>query len=107
MYGVLDSFTDYPRGLPIFTFINCMLFVCLYVCPRLYARNCNKYSYFILSSHNDQKFVCDYEQNQTTYILKWVDFEFRQLDIVKFKHRCPKLATRGIDQTVRGFRHGI
>ena len=29
VYGVLDSFTDYPHGLPIF------LFVCLFVCHQL------------------------------------------------------------------------
>ena len=34
MYGVLDSFTDYPHGLPIFSFVL-FCFVCLFVC--LYA----------------------------------------------------------------------
>ena len=34
MYGVLDSFTDYPHGLPIF------LFVCLFLCHQIVI---NKY----------------------------------------------------------------
>ena len=36
MYGVLDSFTDYPHGLP-FLYIYKLYVVCLFV-----ARNCNK-----------------------------------------------------------------
>ena len=36
MYGVLDSFTDYPHGLPIFFFKICfVLFVCLFVCHQI------------------------------------------------------------------------
>ena len=47
MYGVLDSFTDYPHGLPIFLLLLIIiiivifyiykLYVCLFVC--LYAMN--------------------------------------------------------------------